>query len=213
MSDSALAYAVRTATRQGVTRDLPHGPEDLQWVANSATLIYGDQDAVLVDTYTSIEQNAELVQWVRSFGKRLTYVYITHGHGDHFFGLPTILDAFPRARAVTAAAIVPEARGQLSPDVMQFWTAEMFLIFQPRRFRTPRPSPLMAASPLHTSRAGRGTVRSSGRSCSRDRSLKSHTPSLSAPSSSSWRDTGWRSSRLASPTPPTPPACGCPTSA
>ena len=55
MSNTTLAYAVRTATRQGVTRDLPHGPEDLQWVANSATLIYGDEDAVLVDTYTSIE--------------------------------------------------------------------------------------------------------------------------------------------------------------
>ena len=50
MSDSTHAYAVHTATRQGVTRDLPHGPEDLQWVANSATLIHGDQDAVLVDT-------------------------------------------------------------------------------------------------------------------------------------------------------------------
>jgi glyoxylase-like metal-dependent hydrolase (beta-lactamase superfamily II) len=173
MSDSTLAYAVHTATWQGVTRDLPHGPEDLQWVANSATLIYGDQDAVLVDTYTSIEQNAELVQWVRSFGKRLTYIYITHGHGDHFFGIGQLQEAFPEATAVASHGTIAVAHLQ----------------------------------------AGRGTVRSSGRSCSRDRSPKSHAPSLSAPSSSSWRDTGWRSSRPASPTPPTPPACGCPTSA
>src|SRR5205807_4750122 len=43
------------------------------------------------------------------------------GHGDHFFGLNTILDGFPNARAVTAAAVVPDARSQLSPDLMQFW--------------------------------------------------------------------------------------------
>src|SRR5882757_1435079 len=62
-----LNYAVRTARRAGLTRDLPYGPDDLQWVANSSTLIYGDRDAVLIDTYTSIDQNAELVEWVRSF--------------------------------------------------------------------------------------------------------------------------------------------------
>src|SRR6187200_3321967 len=95
-----LRYAVKTAQRAGLTRDLPYGPKDLQWVANSATLLYGTDDAVLVDTYTSIGQNAELVDWVRSFDRRLTYIYITHGHGDHFFGIRQLLEAFPTARAV-----------------------------------------------------------------------------------------------------------------
>src|SRR6516225_126264 len=122
MSDSTLEYAVQTATRQGVTRDLPHGPEDLQWVANSATLIYGDHDAVLVDTYTSIEQNAELAQWVRSFGKRLTYIYITHGHGDHFFGIGQLQGAFPEARAVASQGTVAVAHIQGGPRYReQFW--------------------------------------------------------------------------------------------
>jgi hypothetical protein len=58
-----LRYAVKTARRPGLTRDLSYGPEDLQWVANSATLVYGTDDAVLVDTFTSIGQNAELVEW------------------------------------------------------------------------------------------------------------------------------------------------------
>jgi hypothetical protein len=40
MSDSTLTYAVHTATRQGVTRDLPHGPEDLQWVAKIPEIAY-----------------------------------------------------------------------------------------------------------------------------------------------------------------------------
>jgi hypothetical protein len=65
----ALRYAVKTARRAGLTRDLPYGPEDLQWVANSATLVYGTDDAVLVDTFTSVGQNADLVDWVRSFDR------------------------------------------------------------------------------------------------------------------------------------------------
>jgi glyoxylase-like metal-dependent hydrolase (beta-lactamase superfamily II) len=63
------------------------------------------------------------VEWIRATEKNLTTIYITHGHGDHFFGLNTILKAFPNARAVTAPAVVPEARRQLSPEVMQFWNA------------------------------------------------------------------------------------------
>jgi hypothetical protein len=69
-----LRYAVSTARRAGLTRDLPYGPQDLQWVANTATLIYGERHAVLVDTYAPIDQNAELVDWVRSFGRDLAYL-------------------------------------------------------------------------------------------------------------------------------------------
>ena len=43
-------------------------------------------------------------------GKNLTTIYITHGHGDHFFGLNPVLIAFPEARAVTAAAVAPKPR-------------------------------------------------------------------------------------------------------
>jgi glyoxylase-like metal-dependent hydrolase (beta-lactamase superfamily II) len=117
-----LRYAVRTARRAGVTRDLPSGPEDLQWVANSATLVSGANDAVLVDTFTSIEQNVELVEWVRSFDRNLTHVYVTHGHGDHFFGIKQLLEAFPAARAVGTRGTVEAALTQGEPAfVASFW--------------------------------------------------------------------------------------------
>ncbi len=104
-----LSYAVSSATRKGVTRDLPHGPEDLQWVANTSTLIYGTHEAVLVDTFISISQNDQLVEWVKSFNRKLTHIYITHGHGDHWFGIGQLLKAFPGAVAVGTASTVADA--------------------------------------------------------------------------------------------------------
>ena len=99
-----MEYDVNHVRRAGLTRDLPNGPEDLLWVTNTATLVHGDRDAVLIDTYPTVEQNEQLIEWVRSFGKRLTHVYVTHGHGDHFFGLGQIAQAFPGVRAVAAPA-------------------------------------------------------------------------------------------------------------
>jgi glyoxylase-like metal-dependent hydrolase (beta-lactamase superfamily II) len=93
------------------------------WPATAVSLISGERDAVLVDALLTPEEARSAVDWIRTIGKNLTTIYITHGHGDHFFGLNTILGAFPDARAVTAAAVVPEARGQLSPDLMRFWNA------------------------------------------------------------------------------------------
>ena len=101
----------------------PMGEGEATWPATSVSLISGDRDAVLIDAVLTPEDAGRVVDWVRATGKNLTTIYITHGHGDHFFGLNTILDAFPNARALTAAAVIPDARGQLTPDVMQFWNA------------------------------------------------------------------------------------------
>jgi hypothetical protein len=51
-----LRYKVFTVTRPGLNRDVPPGKEPRMWVANSSTLIYGEQDAVLVDTFLTVEQ-------------------------------------------------------------------------------------------------------------------------------------------------------------
>src|SRR5258706_8017680 len=95
-----LHWDVLTIRRKGLASDLPPGKEELQWVANSVTLIYGKRDAVLVDTFLTIEQSQTLLNWIVESGKKLTAIYITHGHGDHFFGLSSLLERFPHAKAV-----------------------------------------------------------------------------------------------------------------
>ena len=55
-------------------------------------------------------------------GKNLTAIYVTHGHGDHFFGLASLLERFPRARAVATPEVVRAMHEHLSPAwVENFW--------------------------------------------------------------------------------------------
>ena len=117
-----LNWDVLTTKRPGLSRDLPAGNEALMWVANSSTLIYGEVDAVLVDTFLTAEQSQTLLDWVVASGKNLTAIYITHGHGDHFFGLAPLLERFPRARAVAIPAVVEAMQAQLAPaSIDGFW--------------------------------------------------------------------------------------------
>ncbi len=135
-----LQWDVLTIKRPGLTRDLPAGKEELMWVANSSTLIYGERDAVLVDTFLTTEQSQTLLDWVVASGKNLTAIYVTHGHGDHFFGLASLLERFPRAKAVATPEIVNAMREQLSPAwIDNFWR---------RLFPGEIPDRLLVAEPL-----------------------------------------------------------------
>src|SRR5438128_5761960 len=135
-----LRWDVLTIKRPGLSRDLPAGKEELMWVANSSTLICGERDAVLVDTFLTTDQSQTLLDWVVASGKNLTAIYVTHGHGDHFFGLASLLERFPRAKAVATPEIVNAMREQLTPAwIDNFWR---------RLFPVEIPDRLLVAEPL-----------------------------------------------------------------
>ena len=117
-----LNWKLLTKKRAGVTKGLPPGKEELAWVTNTVTLIYGERDAVLVDTFLSVQHSKELVDWLVESGKNLTTIYITHAHGDHFFGLKLLLDRFPDARAFATSSVVAAMQNQIEPNVVRsFW--------------------------------------------------------------------------------------------
>lgn len=121
-ANTGLSWDVLTIKRRGFTRDTPPGKEELKWVANSSTLIAGEQDAVLVDTFLTVVQSRTLLDFVVASGKNLTTIYITHGHADHFFGLAPLLERFPHAKAVATPEVVKAMRAQLVPDSIDgFW--------------------------------------------------------------------------------------------
>jgi glyoxylase-like metal-dependent hydrolase (beta-lactamase superfamily II) len=119
---SKLEWKLLTKKRESATKGVPPGKEALAWVTNAVTLIYGQHDAVLVDTFLSQEHSKELVDWVVESGKNLTTIYITHAHGDHFFGLKLLLNKFPDAKAVATVSVVAAIQDQIKPEyVKSFW--------------------------------------------------------------------------------------------
>lgn len=121
-TEAVLTWQVFTSKRQGLSRDLPAGQEKWNWVANSSTLIAGRRDAVLVDTFLTVDQSRTLVDLVAASGRNLTAIYITHGHGDHFFGLAPLLERFPRAKAFATPAVVANMRESISSEKVDgFW--------------------------------------------------------------------------------------------
>src|ERR1700730_3792620 len=106
ISMSKLEWKLLTRKRGSSTLGVPPGKEDLAWVTNTVTLIYGQRDAVLIDTFLSEQHSKELVDWVVESDKNLPTVYITHAHGDHYFGLKLLLDKFPNAKAIATASVI-----------------------------------------------------------------------------------------------------------
>jgi len=105
-----------------ITSDLPPGEKQRPWPPISSTLVSGKRDAVLVDAPITVEQARALANWVAARGKNLMTIYATHGHGDHFFGVTTVLERFPNARFVARPEVIRIMRQQASPESLAtFW--------------------------------------------------------------------------------------------
>lgn len=72
----------------------------------SSTLFVGKKEAVLVDAQYYAEDVVALGDMIEKSGKRLTTIYITHGHSDHYFGAGNIAARFPGARIVALPSVV-----------------------------------------------------------------------------------------------------------
>jgi len=116
-----LQFKLCIRRRASATQGTPPGKDDLKWVANTTTLIYGEREALLVDTFLSDQQTAELADWIAASGRRLSTIYITHGHPDHFFGLKLLRDRFPEARAIATPEVVDAMQAALQPVSVENW--------------------------------------------------------------------------------------------
>ena len=76
------------------------GTEGKHWSPCASTLVTGETDAVLTDTGHIKSEIVKLGDMIEQTGKRLTTIYITHGHLDHFLGIGQLLQRFPSARPV-----------------------------------------------------------------------------------------------------------------
>ena len=76
------------------------------FAATTSTLVTGSSEAVLIDAQHIREDVAALAEFIGRTGKKLTTIYVTHGHADHWYGAGDLLATFPQARVVATAPVV-----------------------------------------------------------------------------------------------------------
>jgi glyoxylase-like metal-dependent hydrolase (beta-lactamase superfamily II) len=83
---------------------LPNGDRPV-WSPLSTTLIHGHSDAVLVDPPFTRDQAHAVSDWIQASNKKLTHIFVTHGHGDHWFTAGMLVDKFGAQIVATAGTI------------------------------------------------------------------------------------------------------------
>jgi glyoxylase-like metal-dependent hydrolase (beta-lactamase superfamily II) len=72
----------------------------------TSTLVSGATDAVLIDAQFTLADAKKLVELLKASGKKLTTVYVTHFHPDHYFGSVALKEAFPETKFVALPATI-----------------------------------------------------------------------------------------------------------
>ena len=121
---------------QGLRADVYHLPPapvhyqnstNLSFSPTAFTLLQASKHAVLIDAPATSAQASNLTSWIKSqLGpqRTLRYIYITHGHGDHFFTAPQICAEFPGCRVVAKRDVNEHMQEQyLEPLWSTLWLA------------------------------------------------------------------------------------------
>ncbi|MEV7076309.1 MBL fold metallo-hydrolase [Streptomyces sp. NPDC093990] len=97
-----------------------------QWSSLSHTLIYGPSEALLTDPPITQGQADALIRWLEGRHVSLRYIYLTHGHADHYLTTNYLLRHFPDATAVATGETLARIRretpnGQTSERYISFF--------------------------------------------------------------------------------------------
>jgi len=105
-----LAYDVFVNDPPPQDGSLPNG-EPKRFSPMASTLIYGREDAVLTDPGLTEDQARVLGDWVAGHGRNVTDIFITHGHGDHWFAAGLLAERFGARVVATAGTIAQMQSG------------------------------------------------------------------------------------------------------
>jgi glyoxylase-like metal-dependent hydrolase (beta-lactamase superfamily II) len=93
-------------------------PDDQFWV--SSTIIEGAREVMLVDAQLTKTNAERVLQQIKATRKRLSLIYLTHEHADHFLGLEVFRDAYPDARIIANSAVVDRIN-EVYPAKIEKW--------------------------------------------------------------------------------------------
>jgi glyoxylase-like metal-dependent hydrolase (beta-lactamase superfamily II) len=118
-SDGMFGYDVFVSEPipMNVPEPLPNG-ERRMYSPMASTLIYGAKDAVLIDPPLTTDQAKALGDWVEASRKRLTHVFATHGHGDHWFTAGVLAERFGAQVVASAGTITQMQRSAATRSLL-----------------------------------------------------------------------------------------------
>jgi glyoxylase-like metal-dependent hydrolase (beta-lactamase superfamily II) len=111
-STGTISYEVFVSQPPAQRGVLPNG-EPKRFSPIASTLIYGQENAVLTDPGFNTSTAHELADWVAAKGRKLTDIFITHGHGDHWFAANLLAERFG-ARTVASAGTIRQMHGNVA---------------------------------------------------------------------------------------------------
>ena len=118
-----LATAALVFTAQAWAADLTldvYNPGAAAIFPVTSVLVSGEKEAILVDAQFGKSQAEQLVEKIRASGKRLTTIYISHGDPDYYFGLETLVAAFPEAKVFASAPTVEHIKAT-ADGKLKYW--------------------------------------------------------------------------------------------
>ena len=107
----------RMARAQSAPLALDIYTADAQGVGVTSTLIYGEHEAILVDTQFRISDARTLADRIAAKGKRLKAILVTHPHFDHFYGASVLLKRFPGTPVYASASDIEYIKSSLASTV------------------------------------------------------------------------------------------------
>jgi glyoxylase-like metal-dependent hydrolase (beta-lactamase superfamily II) len=93
-------------------------PDDQFWV--NSTIIEDAREVMLVDAQLTKTSAEKVLQQIKNTKKRLSLIYLTHEHADHFLGLEVFRDAYPGARIIANSAVVDRIN-KVYPEKIEKW--------------------------------------------------------------------------------------------
>jgi glyoxylase-like metal-dependent hydrolase (beta-lactamase superfamily II) len=129
----------------------------------TSTLLVGRSESVLIDAQYIDSDIAALGDLIEETGTKLTAIYVTHGHADHYLGIGTLLERFPGARPLATSGVVDFIKATLELQTRQ-WSA---MFGDAASKATVLPEPMagdvieLEGTELHVIEVGQGDIRPS----------------------------------------------------
>ncbi len=87
----------------------------------ASVIVIGKTDAALLDAQWSLSNGHRVAAEILETGKHLKYIYVTHAHPDHYFGLGPITEAFPKAKVIALPSVAHTINKQMFGKI-EHWT-------------------------------------------------------------------------------------------